>query len=148
MSEVQQKIFSVPAENTPPGPAERRREPRLRAPRPVYVRPAAPRGEEFEEVRTMRDFSAGGFYFLTERESYVPGMQLYAIPASGCFNLEYLGVILRVEPQPGGEYGVAVRLVRLESSRAAGDTLALSAFQAFASTECPPLGLMDNASNG
>jgi PilZ domain len=147
MNEVQRRIFSTKPENTTASTPDRRREPRSRMARPVYVRPAAPDGDGFEEVRTMRDFSRGGFYFTTERASYSPGMRLHVIPASGCFNLEYLGVILRVEPLQAGEYGVAVRLLRLESFRSAPDTLALSAFQTFASTECPPPALLQDATN-
>jgi PilZ domain len=131
MNEVQRQMFSVNSAGGPAVRAERRREPRTRLARPVYVCPAIPSDGDFEEVRTMRDFSRGGFYFTTERASYAPGMQLFTTPATGCFNLEYLCVVLRVEPLPVGEYGVAVRLVRLAGSRVKAESPALFTFRSF-----------------
>ena len=81
---------------------DRRREPRTRDARPVYVRLADPNGEQFEEVRTMRDFSRDGLYFLTEQSCYAAGMQLHVIPAFGSLNLEYVAEVVRVERTSAG----------------------------------------------
>jgi hypothetical protein len=97
-----------------PGQPERRRSARIRDARPVYVRSAEHGIEPFEEVRTMDNFSEGGFYFITHRD-YRPGMQLQAIPEFGCFNFEYVGEVVRVEALACGESGVAVRLLRIRS---------------------------------
>jgi len=113
-------------------PKKKRREPRTYLARPVYVRSADPENEQFEEVRTMRDFSAGGLYFFTERASYFVGMQLHVIPAFSALNLEYLAEVVRVERAPAGEFGVAVRLLRVRNDAAAPRTAAKSAFQSFA----------------
>ncbi len=67
----------------------------------------------------MRDFSRDGLYFLTEQSCYSTGMQLYAIPAFGSLNLEYLAEVVRVERTWGGEYGVALRLLRASVKDAA-----------------------------
>jgi len=99
---------------TPIGHAERRRNARARDARPVYVRMAEHGGEPFEEVRTMDNFSDGGFYFITHRD-YRLGMRLHAIPEFGCFNFEYEGEVVRVETLACGESGVAVRLLRIRS---------------------------------
>jgi hypothetical protein len=98
----------------PTGHAERRRNARVRDARPVYVRPAENDGEPFEEVRTMDNFSEGGFYFITHRD-YRKGMHLHAIPEFGCVNFEYEGEVVRVEALACGESGVAVRLLRIRS---------------------------------
>jgi hypothetical protein len=99
---------------TPIGQADRRRNDRIRDARPVYVRTADHAGEPFEEVRTMDNFSEGGFYFITHGD-YRPGMRVHAIPEFGCFNFEYEGEVVRVEPLACGETGVAVRLLRIRS---------------------------------
>jgi hypothetical protein len=133
MNELQQRIFSQEAQDSLAGQADRRREPRTRSARPVYVRPADPSDAGFEEVRTMADFSRIGFYFITARiESYRKGMQLYVIPALGCFNFEYLGEVVRIEPLPFGEYGIAVQLIRIGNPVLNASTVAKSAFQSFA----------------
>jgi hypothetical protein len=81
----------------------------------------------------MTDFSRTGFYFVTARtESYRKGMQLYVIPAFGCFNFEYLGEVVRIERLPFGEYGIAVQLIRMGNSILDPTTVAKSAFQSFA----------------
>jgi hypothetical protein len=133
MNELQQRIFSQEAQESLAGKPDRRREPRTRTTRPVYVRPADPRGVDFEEVRTMTDFSRTGFYFVTDRiKSYCKGMMLYAIPAFGCFNFEYLGEVVRIECLTRGEYGIAVRLIRIGNPVLNPSTAAKSAYQYFA----------------
>ncbi len=114
MNKLQQGICSEKAQDALAGKADRRREPRTRIARPVYVRSADPRDLFIEEVRTMTNFSRIGFYFITNRsESYREGMQLYVIPAFGCFNFEYVGEVVRLEPLPFGEHGVAIKLIRI-----------------------------------
>jgi len=133
MNQLQQRIFSPEAtEDAPAGRTERRREPRETDARPVYLQPASAGGKRFEEVRTMNNFSRSGFYFITHRDSYHKGMELFAIPAFGCFNFEYEAEVVRVEQLPFGEFGVAVRLKRIGGLIVNARTAAKSAFQAFA----------------
>jgi hypothetical protein len=114
MNDLQQEVFSPGIDNSLVGQADRRREPRTQSARPVYVRAADPTASDFEEVRTITNFSRTGFYFITARvESYRPGMKLYVIPALGCFNFEFLGEVVRIEPLAFGEYGIAVQLLRI-----------------------------------
>src|ERR1700731_4782613 len=110
---------------------DRRREPRVQVDRLVYVQPASSDIGHFEEVRSMRDLSRSGFYFTTERDSYQTGVQLHVIPAFGSLNLEYLGEVVRVEKLPEGEFGVAVRLIRVQNMAGSNRSQALSAFEAF-----------------
>jgi hypothetical protein len=130
VNELEQRIFSLKEEQE--GPSDRRREPRVKVDRLVYVQPAAPSSGYFEEVRSMRDLSRSGFYFVTERDSYHPGIQLHVVPAFGCLNLEYLGEVVRVEPLPGGEFGVAVRLLHIEKMAVHARSTTMAAFEAFA----------------
>jgi|ERR1700683_1649641 hypothetical protein len=138
MNQLQQRIFSgrsaVTVEHSPvqTGVAERRREKRARVSKPVYVKPIQAESSDFEEVRTMKDFSRSGLYFTTERPSYSAGMQLYVVPAVGCLNFEYVGQVVRVDELPGGEYGVAVHVLRMRTLRDGTRTPTLSAFQSFA----------------
>lgn len=111
---------------------DRRREARTYFPRPVYVRLVEPDGKVFEEVRTMGDFSRDGLYFLTEQSCYTAGMELHVIPAFGTLNLEYVAEVVRVERTSAGEYGVAVRLLRVRDAMSAPPTAAKSAYESFA----------------
>jgi hypothetical protein len=147
MNELQQRIFSQETEDGPAGEMERRREPRTQMARPVYVQPADPDGARFEEVRTMSDFSRSGLYFVTQRESYRPGMQLCVIPAFGCFNFEYVGKVVRVEQLPFGDYGIAVQLLCIGNSVPDPCTAAKSAFQSFALVEQTPPELSQQESD-
>ncbi len=128
-------------EDGPSDRFERRREPRVQVDRLVYVQAADAERGHFEEVRSMRDLSRSGFYFTTERDSYQAGVQLHVIPAFGCLNLEYLGEVVRVEKLPEGEFGVAVRLVRVEKMAATNRSSALSAFEAFSIADSSPVAL-------
>ena len=89
----------------------------------------------------MRDLSRSGFYFTTERDSYQPGIQLHVVPAFGCLNLEYLGEVVRVEQLPFGEFGVAVRLIRVEKMVATARSTTMEAFEALARADNTPLAL-------
>lgn len=132
MNELQQRIFSKGTQDTLEAQADRRREPRTRIDRPVYVRPAGSSGPRFEEVRAMRDFSRSGFYFITQKEFYREGMQLNVIPAFSCFNFEYVAEVVRIERLPFGDYGIAVRLLRMGNDEVSAGTTARSVFQSFA----------------
>lgn len=133
MNTLQQRVFSQEIQDSLVDQADRRRVPRTRMARPVYVQPADPRDARFEEVRTMTDFSHNGFYFITNRNgSYREGMRLYVIPAFGCFNFEYLSEVVRIEWLPSGEYGIAVRLLRIGGPEVNASTVTKSAFQSFA----------------
>ncbi len=116
---------------------DRRSEPRAQSARPVYVESADPRGEQFEEVRTTRDLSRWGLYFVTEKSSYWAGMQVHVIPAFGCFNLEYEAEVVRVEPLGVDEFGIAVRLICIRDSKADLQTASRTAFQSFAMANSP-----------
>jgi len=148
MNELQQRIFSQETEDAPASEMERRREPRTRLARPVYVQPAEPGGDRFEEVRTMSDFSRSGLYFVTQRESYREGMQLHVIPAFGCFNFEYVAKVVRVDNLPFGDYGIAVQLLRIGNSAVNASTVTKSAFQSFAFVEQIPPELSQQESDG
>jgi hypothetical protein len=145
---LEQRMFARNSEaDGPLDRFERRRDPRAQVDRLVYVQPADADHGHFEEVRNMRDLSRSGFYFTTERDSYRPGVQLHVIPAFGCLNLEYLGEVVRVEKLLGNEFGVAVRLVRVESMAGTNRSAAMSAFEAFALADSSPAGLPLRDSN-
>jgi|SRR4029077_6193097 hypothetical protein len=132
MTELQLRCFSQESQDSRVDQSERRRVPRTRMARPVYLRPADPSTAHFEEVRTMTNFSRIGFYFITNRsESYREGMQLYVIPAFGCFNFEYIGEVVRIENLPSSEYGIAVRLLRMGSPAVNASTQTEPALQSF-----------------
>ena len=131
MNELQQRIFSQEIEDAPGARSDRRREPRTHMDRPVYVEPVGHSYAPFEEVRTMTNFSRNGFYFITQRKDYCEGMQLYVIPAFGCFNFEYIGIVVRVEELPFGDYGIAVKLLHIGRSAMKDCTATRAAFQSF-----------------
>ena len=147
MNELQQRIFAEETQDAPTSEIDRRRQPRLQTARPVYLQPADPADAHFEEVRTMVNFSRTGFYFLTHRASYREGMQLHVIPAFGCFNFEYVAQVVRIDKLPFGEYGIAVRLLRLGNSLAKSATITQTAFQSFALVEHIPADAPQQDSN-
>jgi hypothetical protein len=141
LNEIQQRIFSNKEADKPKDRLERRRETRIEVDRPVYVQPIEQDVEHFEEVRRMRNFSRNGFYFVSERVSYQPGAYLYVVPAFGCLNLEYLGEVVRVERLADGEFGIAVRLLRVVNTVAGLCTTTMEAFKAFALLDGSPLAI-------
>ena len=147
MNELQQRIFALKEDETPSDRLDRRREPRVQVDRLVYVQFADSRDSYFEEVRSMRDLSRSGFYFVTERDSYKPGVRLHVVPAFGCLNLEYLGEVVRVEQLPSQEFGVAVRLLRVEHMVASPRSNTTAAFEAFAMADSEPVELSQCDSN-
>ena len=116
---------------------DRRREHRAQIARPVYMETADADGEQFEEVRMTRDLGRWGFYFMTEKSAYRPGMRVHAIPAFGCLNCEYEGEVVRVEQLPAGEFGVAVRLLHVRNAMGASNTATRSTFDSFARADAP-----------
>jgi hypothetical protein len=138
VTEVLDPIVEQDPENLAESRSERRGERRVKVDRLVYVRPADADSGHFEEVRSMRDLSRSGFYFSTERNFYRPGTQLNVVPAFGTLNLEYLGEVVRVEKLAGGEFGVAVRLMRVKSLEVGARSNTLAAFQAFARADNSP----------
>ena len=148
VNELQQRIFSQKQEEAQSDRSDRRREPRVLVDRLVYVQLANSEGGHFEEVRCMRDLSRNGFYFITDRDSYQPGIQLHAVPAFGCLNLEYLGEVVRVEQLPFGEFGVAVRLLRVEKMVAGPRSTTMAAFEALAMSDSLPVVLSPCDSDG
>jgi hypothetical protein len=91
---------------------ERRRERRHKGPRQVWIQGTDANGAAIEEVQIMRDYSRGGFYFITSLHCYFVGMQLNVIPSFGSLNLEFVAEIVRVEPKPQMAYGVGVKLLQ------------------------------------
>jgi hypothetical protein len=59
----------------------------------------------------MRDYSRGGFYFVSSLHSYCVGMRVHVIPAFGSLNLEFVAEVVRVEPKPKMAYGIGVKLL-------------------------------------
>lgn len=145
MTEVLDSILEQDSKNVAESRSERRGERRVKVDRLVYVRPADADSGHFEEVRSMRDLSRSGFYFTTERNFYRPGIQLNVVPAFGTLNLEYLGEVVRVEKLSGGEFGVAVRLMRVETLEVGARSNTLAAFQAFVRADNSPSVLAPNA---
>lgn len=90
---------------------ERRRERRHKGPRQVWIQGTDANGAPVEEVQIMRDYSHGGFYFVTSLHCYFAGMQLNVIPSFGSLNLEFVAEVVRVEPKPNMAYGVGVKLL-------------------------------------
>jgi hypothetical protein len=135
MNEIRNPILAGNKETQPENRRERRAEPRVKVDRLVYVQTASADAGHFEEVRSMRDLSRSGFYFTTGRNLYRPGLQLHVVPAFGNLTLEYRGEVVRVEELPGGEFGVAVRLLRVESLETSARSKTLSEFHAFARAE-------------
>ena len=147
MNQLEQRIFALKEEEATPARSDRRREPRIQVDRLVYVQLADSGDNYFEEIRTMRDLSRSGFYFITERTSYQLGVHLHVVPAFGCLNLEYLGEVVRVEQLPSGEFGVAVRLLRVENMLADTRSNTMAAFEALAMADSSPVALPQCDSN-
>jgi len=148
VNELEQRIFSLKEEvlEATPDQRDRRREPRIQVDRLVYVQLADSGDSYFEEVRSMRDLSRSGFYFITDRDSYQPGIQLHVVPAFGCLNLEYLGEVVRVEQLPFGEFGVAVRLLRVEEVVFKTRSTTRETFQALARADSSSVSLPESES--
>jgi hypothetical protein len=112
----------------PKYPRERRGAPRSQSGSLVYLQSAYFQDEQFEEIRTLNNQSRNGCYFVTDRMSYFPGMQLHVIPSVTSHNLEFVGEVVRVEALPAGEYGVAVKLLRVRNVASESHTAVRSVF--------------------
>lgn len=147
MNELEQRIFSSKEEqDASQDQQDRRREPRIQVDRLVYVQLADSGDSYFEEVRSMRDLSRSGFYFVTDRDSYKQGIKLHVVPAFGCLNLEYLGEVVRVEQLPFGEFGIAVRLLRVEEMLFKTRSTTRETFQALARADSSPVAIPETDS--
>jgi hypothetical protein len=98
--------------------AERRREKRFKGPRQVWIQATDANGAISEEIQIMRNYSRGGFYFITSQHYYSAGMLLHVIPSLGSLNLEFVAEVVRVEPRPMMAYGVGVRLLHVHEPAA------------------------------
>jgi hypothetical protein len=90
---------------------ERRRDRRHKSTRQVWIQTIDENGATIEEIQIMRDYSRGGFYFVSSLHCYRVGMRLHVIPSFGSLNLEFVAEIVRVEPKPHMAYGVGVKLL-------------------------------------
>jgi len=113
---------SEPRPETPgklPGNRPERREDRRHpGPRQVWIQGTDANGDNVEEVQTMRNYSRGGFYFVTNLHCYRVGMHLTVVPAFGSLNMEYVAEVVRVEPKPRMAYGVGVKLLHVREPMA------------------------------
>lgn len=101
-----------------PGRPERREDKRHPGPRQVWIQGTDANGDNVEEVQNMRNYSQGGFYFVTNLHCYRVGMHLTVIPAFGSLNMEYVAEVVRVEPKPKMAYGVGVKLLHVREPMA------------------------------
>ena len=111
-----QRAVAEPHPNAPDasdGHAERRDDPRRPGPRQVWIQGTDANGDNVEEVQMMRNYSRGGFYFITHLHCYRVGMHLTVIPSFGSLNMEYVAEIVRVEPKARMAYGVGVKLLHI-----------------------------------
>ena len=98
---------------------ERRMERRQKGPRQVWIQATDADGKVIEEIQLMRDYSRGGFYFVSSLHCYSVGMQLNVIPSFGSLNLEFVAEVVRVEPKPRMAYGIGVKLLHARDPIAA-----------------------------
>jgi hypothetical protein len=94
---------------------ERRRARRTRVTLRARLQPYNQSAHIPEEIRPTVNVSRDGLYFTTSRSSYDVHLHLYvACPYSGSLSDREREVarVVRVEPQPDGQWGVAVLFVR------------------------------------
>ena len=91
--------------------SERRMERRHKGPRQVWIQGTDANGAPIEEIQMMRDYSRGGFYFVSNLHCYRVGMHLNVIPSFGSLNLEFVAEVMRVEPKPKMAHGIGVKLL-------------------------------------
>lgn len=94
---------------------QKRRSRRAKIARPLRVRPSDPKDDHFEDQPVSVNASKEGIYFITRKPNYYKGMRVFVtFPFSSPhdpMNCEYVGEIVRIEPQPSGKYGIAVHLL-------------------------------------
>jgi hypothetical protein len=94
---------------------ERRRARRTRVALRACLQPYNQSAHIPEEIRPTVNVSRDGLYFTTNRSSYDVHLHLYvACPYSGSSadREREVARVVRVEPQPDGQWGVAVLFVR------------------------------------
>lgn len=98
---------------------ERRRHPRLYEHFPTRVRSVDASGTAFQADTVLNDVSAGGLCVRLV-QCVASGATLFAVvrfstagdPAAPAPRVAVRGVVLRVEPQPDGRWGVGVQITR------------------------------------
>ena len=94
---------------------QKRRSRRAKIVRPLRVRPSDPKDDHFEDQPISVNASKEGIYFTSRKANYYKGMRVFVTfpftSAHDPMNCEYVGEILRVEPQANGKFGVAVHLL-------------------------------------
>jgi PilZ domain len=96
---------------------ERRGSPRIETPFPAAVRSVDIGNQPFKEYVVLDNLSSGGLYLRLARQIQ-PGTRLFVLirlsiapdddSSTACIALH--GVVLRVEPRPGGVFGTAINL--------------------------------------
>ena len=96
---------------------ERRSKPRVSAPFRAAVQGTDVNGVHFDVTTTIDNLSAGGLYLRLASEVRVGSRLLVNVHLNGqgdallserCLSIEVYGPVARVDPIPGGFYGVAV----------------------------------------
>jgi hypothetical protein len=94
---------------------ERRRKRRAGVSLALRVRPADAKDGIFEEIRSTRNASRDGLYFITPTKRYYEGMQLRVTfpyqPSAGIGSWENRAEVVRVEERADSRMGVAIRLL-------------------------------------
>ena len=97
---------------------EYRRHERIYEPFPAMIRSVDASGEAFQSHALLDNLSAGGFYVRLDHR-VEPGTKLFAVvristspPEVPGPRVAMRGIVLRVEPQPDGTWGIAVRFTR------------------------------------
>ncbi|HUL16844.1 MAG TPA: PilZ domain-containing protein [Terriglobales bacterium] len=94
---------------------EQRQSRRVKIAKPVRVRPSDPRDEHFEDLPVSVNASKEGIFFVTRRSNYYKGMRVFVtFPFTSShdpMNCEYVAEVVRVEEQPNGKFGIAVKLL-------------------------------------
>ena len=99
--------------------AERRFGPRMWLPYTSRLRGIDTEGQQFREETVLSNLSAGGLYLRLNRRvregaNVSVAVRLSVGPAEGtpALHLAARGVVLRVEPQSDGRWGIAVEFTR------------------------------------
>jgi hypothetical protein len=95
---------------------ERRRVRRDELSEPVLICPCDP--DCPEEVCMTLNISQGGLYFATTSGHYFPGMNVIVTPnfrPNDSLQREYIGDVVRLERLEDGKWGVAIRILMLNS---------------------------------
>jgi len=110
--------------------SEKRQSRRVKIAKPVRVRPSDPRDEHFEDLPVSVNASKEGIFFVTRRSNYYKGMRVFVtFPFASShdpMNCEYVAEVVRVEEQPNGKFGVAVKLLMTMNYSASAKTNSVS----------------------